>query len=124
DPRWYNIAVVAANDSGMWNQWGSSSSGGMHKTGIALLALFTSGLGGFILIVVSIFALIYYFSSVLLMAFAPIFLLLGVHPGRGKKLLFGWLEKVISNVVKYIISAVFLIVAIALYGAILGNSNN
>jgi len=124
DPRWYNIAVVAANDSGMWNQWGSSGSGGLHKTGIALLALFTSGLGGFILIVVSIFALIYYFSSVLLMAFAPIFLLLGVHPGRGKKLLFGWLEKVISNVVKYLISAVFLIVAIALYGAILGNSNN
>lgn len=124
DPRWYNIATVAATDSGMWNQWGSSYSGGVHKTGIALLALFTSFLGGFILIVVAIFALIYYFSGVLLMAFAPIFLLIGVHPGRGKKILFGWLEKVISNVVKYIMSAVFLIVAIALYAAVLGNASN
>jgi hypothetical protein len=122
--RWYNVIVPAANDKGMWSAWAPSPGGFMHKLGISMLALMTSGIAGFVLIVVSLYALVYYISSVILMAFAPLFLLLGVHPGRGKKILLGWLEKVISNVFKYLASATFLIVAIAIYGAVLGNATS
>lgn len=124
DPRWYNVIVATAHDAGLWNQWAPSFTGSLHRIGISGLALLTTVIGGVVLVVTSFFALVYYLSSVILMAFAPLFFLIGVHPGKGKKILLGWLEKVISNVLKYLTSAVFLIVAVAFYGSILGNASN
>lgn len=124
DPRWYKVIVATAHDAGLWNQWAPSFTGSLHRIGISGLALLTTVIGGVVLVVTSFFALVYYLSSVILMAFAPLFFLIGVHPGKGKKILLGWLEKVISNVLKYLTSAVFLIVAVAFYGSILGNASN
>lgn len=124
DTRWYNVIVTAANDDGLWAQWAPSMTNSLHKNATATLALITGLAGGFILIVIAFFALVYYLTSVILMAFAPLFFLLGVHPGRGKKILMGWLEKVLSNVLKYLASALFLIVAVSFYAAILGAASN
>lgn len=123
DMNWYRIIVPASQDEGMWNSW-ATNYGGWNKIGMAGISLITSVLGGFIILVTSVMALVYYFSSVILMAFAPLFFLFGVVPGSGKRLFLGWLEKVISNVLKYLASAIFLIVAISIYGGILGNTNN
>lgn len=120
DPRWYNVIVTAANDEGLWAQWAPSSTNAMHKISTGILAGFTGLVGGVVLVAIAFFALVYYLTSVILMAFAPLFFLMGVHPGRGKKILMGWLEKVVSNVLKYLASALFLIVSIAFYAAILG----
>lgn len=124
DQRWYNVIRAAAADGGMWEHWAPSTASAFNKLGISMIALLTSILGTIVLVVCALFALVYLISSVILMAFAPVFLLFGVIPGRGKRIMLGWLEKVISNVVKYIASAVFLIVALALYGGILGNLDN
>src|SRR5699024_12828572 len=59
-----------------------------------------------------------------MMVLAPLFLLLAVHPGRGRKMFLGWLSQVTSNVLKYLASALFLIVTISLYGAAMANSDN
>lgn len=124
DPRWYNVIVTAANDEGLWAQWAPSPTNSMHKNATATLAVITSLVGGFVLIAIAFFALVYYLTSVILMAFAPLFFLMGTHPGRGKKILLGWLEKVISNVLKYLASAIFLIVSVTFYSAILASAQN
>jgi hypothetical protein len=124
DSRWYNLIVTTANDEGLWEQWAPSMTNSMHKNATAVLANVTSLAGGVVLIIIAFFALLYYLTSVILMAFAPLFFLFGVHPGRGKKILLGWLEKVVSNVLKYLASAIFLIVAVAFYAAILGSATS
>lgn len=124
DPRWYNVVVTAANDEGLWAQWAPSMTNSMHKVSTGILASVTGLIGGFVLVVIAFFALVYYLTSVILMAFSPLFLLMGVHPGRGKKILLGWLEKVVSNILKYLASAMFLIVSVSFYAAILGAASS
>jgi hypothetical protein len=121
DTRWYNLILTVKADSGLWSNW---EGGGFAQVGTAMLAVITATIGGVIIIVISLFALVYYLISVLMMAFSPLFLLFAVHPGRGKKIFLGYAEKIISNVLKYIASALFLIVTIQLYGAVLGTSSN
>lgn len=124
DDRWYKVVAVAAANDATWSYW----SGGIIMSGtkftLALLSMITSALGTFIIIVTSIFALVYYIGAVILMAFAPIFFLFGVHPGRGKKLLLGWVEKIVSNLLKFLLSAVFLVATLAIYGAVLQDMSN
>lgn len=121
DARWFNMVVYAANDAETWSNWAPAGDT-MHRIGIGFLAMISSFMGSLIIIIVSAFALVYYIGAALLMAFAPVFFLIGVHPTRGRRIFIGWFEKVISNVLKYIASALFLLVTIMFYGAVLGNA--
>lgn len=98
--------------------------GGWGKLGMGSLAAFASLLGSLLIITVSVLALVYYIIAIIMVAFAPVFFLFGMHPGRGRKIMLGWLEQVVGNILKYIISAVFLLIAITFYGAILGTSTD
>lgn len=120
DQRWYKLILTVASDDGMWEHW--SSVGGKHMQG--LLAMLTAGLGGVLIVVTSLAALMFYLISVIVIAFAPLFLLVGVYPGRGKKIMLGWGETCISNLLKYLMSALFLLVSISLYAGVLGNADN
>lgn len=124
DDRWYKVVAVAAANDAVWSHWSGGTSSGINKIMLSLLAVITSALGSFIIIVTSVFALVYYIAAVMLMAFAPVFLLIGIHPGRGKKIMFGWFEKVISNILKYFVSAVFLVTTLVIYGGILSSATN
>ena len=119
DVRWYKIIDAAAANSGFWSSWSGSIGSVFHKVGIAMLAIFVVVLGGFILIVTSLYAAVYFISSLILMIFSPVFLLIGIDPDRGRRILLGFFQKVASNVMKYIASAAFLVAAIAIYGGIL-----
>ena len=119
DVRWYKVVDAAAANNGFWDNWGGSFASTNSKNGIALMAIIVTVLGSLILVITSLYANVYYISSAVLTSFAPIFLLIGVVPGRGRRIMLGWLEKVVSNVMKYIASAAFLVVTIAIYGAIL-----
>lgn len=124
DKRWYNIIMVVANNDYMWSHWSGGMTGGLNKALMGGTSLVAAVAGGLVVLVIAAFALIYYLTSIIMIAFAPVFLLLGVHPGRGKKIMLGWAEHLISNVLKYLISAVFLIVTLAFYGAVIGASDN
>ena len=119
DVRWYKVVDAAAANNGFWDNWGGSLASTNSKNGIALMAIIVTVLGSLILVITSLYANVYYISSAVLTSFAPIFLLIGIVPGRGRRIMLGWLEKVVSNVMKYIASAAFLVVTIAIYGAIL-----
>lgn len=120
DERWYNLIAVVAQDDNMWNHW----TGSFQGIDSALLGILSTIIGSIAIVVISVLSLVYYLASTILMAFAPMFMLFAVHPGRGKKIFLGWLEHVVSNILKYIASAFLLIVTIALYAAVLGNINN
>lgn len=120
DSRWYNVVYGAQSTNGMWSAW----TGGFNQLGASFLSLFMSILGTIIIFVTALMALVYYLSAAILMSLAPLFFLFAIHPGRGKALMLGWLEKVVSNVLKYIASAMFLVVTIAMYSALLKNISN
>lgn len=123
DGRWLKLAQVAASDEGMYRAWAPSD---FHLSQLALASIgLLSAIGAAIVIfVVSAFALAFYVTSILMIAFAPFFLLAGVHPGRGRRMMVGWIGQVLSNVMKYAASAIFLVITIALYGAVLSNVTN
>ena len=119
DSRWFNVAVVAANDAEMWDAWSSS---GTHRMGAAVLGVITAALGTLVIFITSLFALVYLVTSILLMAFAPLFFLFAIEPTRGRRIFLGWVESAGSNILKYIASAFFLIVTLALFAAVLGSA--
>ena len=58
-----------------------------------------------------------------MLAFAPLFFLFGLHPGKGKKIFLGWLETEVSYILKYLASAMLTIVMILIFGATLAKMN-
>lgn len=123
DERWYKIVDVAANNPDVWATWSYSSGAGIGKLGLAVLSVIISFMGNSVLIITAFWALVYYIVGILLMAFAPIFMLVGMHPTRGRKIMFGWVEQVLSAVLKYVVSAVFVVVAVGIYGGILSSGS-
>jgi len=123
DARWLKVAQLASTDEGMYRSWAPSD---MHlaQIGYASLGLLSAFLAAIVVFVVSAFALAFYVTSILMLAFSPFFLLAGVHPGKGKKMMIGWIGQVLSNVMKYAASAIFLVITVALYSATLANVTN
>lgn len=121
---WYKVVAVAGSDQGLWSAWSPSTTSGLHKFGTSFVSTISALLGNALIVVIAVFTMVYYIGSIILMALAPIFFLIGVHPGQGKRLLLGWLEKVVSNVLKYIVSALFLLLTVLFYSAVLQNSAN
>lgn len=124
DERWYKVVEVASSNSQMWANWTNSSSSSANKVFYGILAVVISAAGNFIIIVTAIWALIFYITGIMLMAFAPIFMLIGIHPGRGRKVLFGWVEQIVSSVFKYVLSAAFVVVTVGIYSGILAANSN
>lgn len=124
DPRWYNLMAVIIQDDEMWNTWNPDLGGGMTRLISGFVAIVSVIAGGIVLITISIYAMVYYISAIILMALAPLFLLFALQPTKGKKIFLGWVEKVISNLLKYLASAFFLLIALAFYSAVFGNLTN
>lgn len=91
---------------------------------IAILSLTTTLLGSAVLITTAALAIMYLFIGVLLTTFAPLFFLVGIIPGRGKAIFLGWVEQIVSSILKYFAAVLWMLVTLALYGAVLGQFNN
>lgn len=114
------IILTAAKDDTMWNaftgQAGRTAFGGIWANlGILIAAI--------AFIPVTVYAHAYSLTSTIMLAFAPVFFLFGLHPGRGKKIFLGWLETEVSYILKYLASALLTIVMIIIYGATLAKMN-
>lgn len=124
DDRWYALATLMAQDQGMWNEWTTGWSAGFQDLSLAVLSVFTTMLGGFVLVVISFFALVFKLGAIILTALAPLFLLFMIEPTRGKKMAAGWFGQLLSNIMKYMASALFLLITIVLFGAVLGTAGS
>ena len=112
------ITGTAAMDSQMWNAYS-----GNGRTSVPILLLIASFIIVATFVPVVVYALVYNITATILTVFAPIFLLIGIHPGRGRKIFLGWLESIISNILKYMASCFMVIVLIFIYGAAFSKMN-
>ena len=112
------ITGTAAMDSQMWNAYS-----GNGRTSVPILLLIVSFIIVATFVPVVVYALVYNITATILTVFAPIFLLIGIHPGRGRKIFLGWLESIISNILKYMASCFMVIVMIFIYGAAFSKMN-
>ena len=106
--------------SAMWRNWTGDNA--FSRIGVAIIALIAAGGGALTLVTTSVLAVMYLFVGVLLTAFAPLFFLIGIIPGQGKKIFLGYLQKVVSAILKYFTCVLWMMVTVELYDAVLSNS--
>lgn len=95
---------------------------GEHPFGrikVAMMAVVSTFAAAAILITTALMAIMYLVSGTILTAFAPLFLLFGIVPGQGKRIFLGYLEQLISSVLKYLACILWMVVTIEVYGAVL-----
>lgn len=115
-----DIVLTASKDDTMWNAFTGQSgrtalSGIWSNLGILLASI--------AFVPVTVYAHAYSLTSTIMLAFAPLFFLFGLHPGKGKKIFLGWLETEVSYILKYLASAMLTIVMILIFGATLAKMN-
>lgn len=111
------FVATAAKDDTMWaaftgqdnkrtGVWGIFSNLGILLTAVAFIPT-------------TVYAHAYSLTATILMAFAPLFFLFGIHPGKGKKIFLGWLESIVGSILKYVASAMLTLIMILMFGSAL-----
>ena len=111
DPAADYCAAYAAHD-------GFTGRNYVERVIVQFVALFGMILGMGPLILLAFLLVIYQFSGLILFLVAPLVLLLGVHPGFGRKLTMGWLEMLASNALKRIGTAFLMSLMLVMFTAI------
>lgn len=110
---------LVVNDSSTWkgmDPWSrisiaSTSNIAMIATGIIVIMF-----GGMIMI--------YEFATIFLVLIMPLFLLIGVHPGFGRRVALRWLEMLANFTIKRILATILLALFIMLYAMVMGMQTN
>lgn len=93
--------------------WKGDATGGLIAKSI--FSLIASVGSGIMIISLGMSMIVFEIGLVILMLMSPLFLLIGVHPGFGRKIALSWLETIISLTLKRIILSVLLGVMITFY---------
>lgn len=107
-----DIVGTATKDETMWKAFT-----GTGRDLMGTFALLSSLAAAFSFIPVVVFGHVYSLSATLLMVFAPIFILFGIDPGRGRRIFLGWLEAVLSSIMKFFASSLLALVMLVTYSA-------
>ena len=109
------LAKVAASDPIMFSRWALSRGTLSYATESAIGTFFAL----MALIVVTIKGHIFSFLATISIAFGPLFALLALDPGRGRRLFLGWAEAILGYILKFIATAVVVLVTIMLFGSLM-----
>lgn len=94
-----------------WQSWIGNRQ--LDRYNNAIISVVFGGLGSAGPLIFGMLTAIYSVGVTLLMAISPIFLLLGVWAGKGQTLFRGWLEALVSTMIKKIVSAGLLLISFA-----------
>lgn len=120
--QWKQVAttVMQPAQRGGWALWSGLDSASRLGVGIAaLLAQMASVLP---MMILGFGMLIQQVIFVFLIILSPIFLTLGIHPGFGRKLALGWVEMIISTLIKRIMLAGLMGALLAYFGLVMKGS--
>ncbi|WP_304453534.1 type IV secretion system protein [Nocardiopsis sp. YSL2] len=92
------------------------------RLGVATLALFASIFAGGLILAGSIALIVLKIGFLLLFLFAPIFLLIGIHPGYGRMVLLRWVELMIGFLLKQIFVVLLISLLVMCYGMVMSTS--
>lgn len=99
-----------------------SGNDGMNRIGIAIFSIISAIGGTIIIISISVSMIVYQLGSIFLMLVAPLFLLLGAHPGFGRGIALKWAELLVESILKRIVLAIFISVIISVFIFLVGNT--
>lgn len=89
------------------------------RINIAFAAFIASMAAGLVIMIICFSNVVLALAMVLLIMAAPIFLLIGAHPGVGRGVALKWLELLLSTVVKRLILGFFLALLVGMYQIII-----
>lgn len=121
DVRWFDIIVPMTSSHTNWANW-SGQGRTLGRMMTSLFSLFSVVMVSVILLTLSVFGAAYKVISVVMMAFAPMFFLLAIEPTRGRKIFLGWLETLVSSLLKYFAVTLLMVISLMLYAGILSNT--
>ena len=121
DARWYDIIVPMSGNAASWKNW-TGQGRLLPRIGTGFISLVSVLLASVILISLSIFGAAYKVISVVAMAFAPVAFLFAIEPNRGRKIFLGWLETVVSAILKYFAITLLMVISLILYAGVLMNT--
>jgi hypothetical protein len=97
----------------------ASDKGGQYQRLLMAVVVFTGELGCFFLLgSLSIGVVLAQVLALLLLAFAPVALIVGIYPGRGHQFFFGWLGRLVSFLIRKAIYSLILAVLLAVAAAV------
>ena len=121
--EWKPLIRVAAENEKMWPYWASAANSDGSRLGTAVVGALEAFIAGVVIIMFSLWGLVYSLVSSILIMFAPIFMLFALHPGKGKRIALGWMEAIISNILKYLATSFMVMASMILYASILASSS-
>lgn len=99
---------------------GASSDGRMATAGLSLIAALGAGL---MVVIVSMSIIILDVGMIILVLISPLFFLIGVHPGAGRRVALGWAETVLGLAIKRVVLSMVLSVMLIFYSSILAQGS-
>lgn len=105
----------------VWDTFRGSHEQGGQRAMIALVGLATALSAGGLILAASIGLLVVKIGFLLLMLMSPIFLLIGIHPGHGRRVLLRWAELVAGLVLKAGMWMAILLLLVVTFNAILSS---
>ncbi|MBE3000127.1 type IV secretion system protein [Nocardiopsis sp. HNM0947] len=92
------------------------------RIGVASLALFSSIFAGGLILAASVALIVLKIAFLLLFLLAPIFFLIGIHPGYGRMVLLRWLELIVGLLLKQIFIVMLISLLVMAYGMIMSSN--
>ncbi|WP_152521238.1 type IV secretion system protein [Nocardiopsis ganjiahuensis] len=89
------------------------------RLGVATLALFASIFAGGLILAGSVALIVLKIAFILLFMLAPIFLLIGIHPGYGRIVLLRWVEMMVGFLLKQIFVVLMISLLVMSYGLVM-----
>lgn len=121
--EWKPLIRVAAENEKMWPYWASAANSDGSRLGTAVVGALEAFVSGVVIIMFSLWGLVYSLVSSILIMFAPVFMLFALHPGKGKRIALGWMEAIIANILKYLATSFMVMASMILYASILSSSS-
>jgi len=116
--KWDAFATVMKSEDAIagWNNFSGSDSGARFQ--VALTNFFGIIIGILPVAFLSITLIFQQVMFLILLVFAPIMFLVGIHPGIGRRMFLGWVEMVAGTALKRLISYAAIAVLLAVIGAV------
>jgi len=93
----------------------------LQRVTIASASIFATAATGILVLIFSFSMLGYQIMMVVLILLMPFFLLIGVHPGMGRRVAMRWLELIVNVTIKRIMISVLLSVFLLMYALVMGS---
>lgn len=111
------VSQLVDNNNGTWTGRGIN----MERPSAAFASIFAMLGTGILVVAYGLEMIAYQLGMLFLIILMPIFLLIGVHPGMGRRVALRWAELIGNLAIKQVLIGILLSVFLMIYGLVLGS---